>query len=267
MLLRLKVVLVLLAMLLPLHYAHAVSGFRVTPLRLDLSARQKTTFLELTNLSQRSMNIEVKLFEWEQVSGKDVYRPSKDLFFAPPITRVPSGAKKTVRFRLTAAPDKRLEKSYRVYVKHLPTENAPSGTTFNLQMGIPVFIKPKEFSSPQFTTQAIYDAASQAIRLTMSNVGNIHIKVKSIGLFTASAMKRGVERLTEADHLASANQSLTNTNYILPNATQQWVINAQPPLGDDYALLLSTDVYNAPRGSQIDSKGLLWVPVKTKIVQ
>jgi len=267
MLLRLKVLLVLLALVWPWHYAHAVSGFRVTPLRLDLSVRQKTTFLELTNLSKRSMNIEVKLFEWQQVNGKDVYKPSKDLFFAPPITRVPSGKKKTVRFRLRTKPGQQLEKSYRVYVKHLPTDNAPSGTTFNLQMGIPVFIKPQEFSTARFTTHAVYDAVSQTVRFTMSNVGDVHIKLKAIGLFTATSMQKGMENLTDADHLGAANKSLTGTNYILPNSTQQWVINAQPPLGDGYALLLSTDVYNAPRGSRIDNKGLLWVPVKTKPVQ
>lgn len=245
--------------------AHAISGFRVSPLKINLSAIGKDGQLELTNLSNQDITIQVKLFEWQQESGRDVYLPTRDILFAPPIFNVPKGRQKTIRFRLKRGADKTQELSYRVYVEQLRQGGlfAPtSGTEFRLKIGVPLFVAPIKPSQPEFNVNANY-LSDGSIRLSVDNYGKKHLKIYSVELYQDGKINReDVFNLAPNASLAKKTNSDAGTNYVLPGSEQRWSLPANNIIvGQLYWLLLRTDFYNVGRESNVTPEGFLWVPV------
>lgn len=234
------------------------AGLRVTPLRLDFSARQTSGQIEVSNLGTSTLAVQVKAFRWTQKDGQDNYEPTNDLFFAPPIVSVAPQKKTLVRFRLRAAPPAEKEGTYRVYFQEVPpaNESSPSaGMTFRMRFGVPMFVHPVKPAYPALSAKLVREA--NGLRVKLQNSGNAHVRLENVQLYPANVDSKAVDQPA----IASAPQSVSGTNYLLPGSKDEWVL----PLaaGADPAglkLLVRTDDYSGHAAPGITPQGYWWVP-------
>lgn len=239
--------------------AAQAAGLRLSPLRLDLSVQQTATQVELTNLGATPVAVQVKAFRWRQEQGQDVYEPTKDIFFAPPIVTVPGQGKTVVRFRLRAAIPKDQEGAYRIYFQEVPPASESSsgaGMTFRVRFGVPLFVNPVKPVKPRLAT--IIAQEPESLRLTLENTGATHLKIQGVDLFPAGV---NTEQPDQAP-LASASHSLLGANYLLPGSRHEWQLKL--PAATDLAatrLLIRTDDYSGQSAPGMTSQGWLWLPL------
>lgn len=233
------------------------AGLRVTPLRLDLSAQQSATQIELTNLGAAALPVQVSAFGWTQQDGRDVYAPTKDLFFAPPIVSVPAGGNSIVRFRLRGAAPQGVERAYRVYFQEIapPQSAGTAGMAFRLKLGVPVFVAPAKPVAPRLELQ--HQSARDRLELTLANAGTAHLKIHGLEVFAAT-----VDRARPDGVVAKATHSEQGANYLLPGSRHRWTL-ALPPGADParHVLLVRTDDYSGKAASGMTPAGWLWVPL------
>jgi len=261
-LLTLKI-LVLFAIALP---AYSAAGFNIQPLRLDLSARQKNASIELTNLTGQAIPIQIKLFAWSQKDGQEVLEPSRDVFFAPPITNVTANSKQVVRFRLKRGADVTRERSYRVFIEQLPPNDAAlrAAMDFRVRFSIPLFVSPINFSDPSFTATAT--PVADGLRVQIANPGNTHIKIKGV---TAYRPNTRIDRARRSDIVASATNSRAGTTYLLPGTTLEWLLplSADSPPAEQLKVGINTDFFNASGRGAVQPDGVLIVPATGEVVR
>lgn len=230
------------------------SGLRVTPLRLELSAEQRAAHLELQNLGTEAVPVEVRVFEWRQEDGKDHYTPTSEIFVAPPISNIPTGSRRTVRFLNTRPPAEDRERSFRVYVEELaPAEGGPNSNqmAFRMRFGVPLFVEATGTAAPDLSVKWL-DATTTEVQLELSNAGNRHIRVQALGLFAAN---RFADSDTE-NWLGQAQRSDGGTNYLLPGSTHRWTVPVTSP--GPYALFLQTNDFGDHSHPAKHGNGRYW---------
>ena len=193
----------------------ALAGsFGVSPIRIDLSRATRTAVVEVTNDDQSRLSFQAKLVEWTQdAEGEDVYLPSSDLVFFPPLFTVNPGEKRIVRMgtKAGAAPGE-LERSYRLYIEELPPPaEAGAGAQLRiaLRFGLPVFVAP----------------ATPARKLVMEDVrihpGRLTLRLRSTG---NQSSKLETIRLRNATETLGEGQGW----YVLADRAREFDVKVDP---------------------------------------
>lgn len=122
--------------------AASASSFNVTPLRLSLASDQQAVRMLVRNTADRPMALQVRLFRWSQIDGKDVYAPSGDIIVSPSIIKIGSGDTQTFHVVGRSHAAKADEQQYRIVIDQLPDRSAaPSGMAKTLlRMTLPLFV-------------------------------------------------------------------------------------------------------------------------------
>jgi fimbrial chaperone protein len=240
--------------------AHA-SGLRVTPLRLDLSAKQNATQIELTNFGSGAVPVQVSVVSWSQADGRDTYAPSKDIFFAPPIVSVPAGGKTVVRFRLRGAAPADVERAYRVYFQEVAPPQPPTegGMSFRLKFGVPLFIAPPKPVVPRIEVER--HLAGGVLDLTLANRGSAHLKIHGLEIYPATVDRQKPTGVP----VAKATHSVAGANYLLPGTQHRWSLKL--PAGAEparHVLLVRTDDYSSRAAAGMTPAGWLWLPLRAE---
>lgn len=112
----------LLAMGLWLAVSSVWAGsFQVSPIRLQLSLRERATALHLANTGDTALVLHAEVMHWSQdTQGQDLLEPSNDLVLSPPVVNLPPGGQQVVRLARLAAPDPLRPRSYRLIVRETP---------------------------------------------------------------------------------------------------------------------------------------------------
>lgn len=244
-------------LLLPINLS--AQGLRVAPLRIEMGAQRIDAALELSNLSNQPMNVQVSAVSWQQQNNRDVYTPTRDLYFSPPIATVPAAGKQVVRLRLKAKVDPSQEKTYRIYLQELPDPTVVSGSTsdFRLRLGIPVFVAPAKGADVVFEVDVERQGDGSNALVSLSNQGDKHLRVPKIEAFPIEHLNK--DRYA-GKPLSSSSQSLNNGIYALPGSTLQWRLGGLP-LGP-LALRLQTDFHNFNPDLPVSRRGELWLAVE-----
>jgi fimbrial chaperone protein len=190
------------------------STLRVSPVGLDLPVGQNATTLSLFNDDVSPLNVQIRVFRWKQVDGKDVLEPATDVVASPPIAKVAAGAQRTVRVvRLDAKlPDK--QESYRLIVDELPPPLSDGGRQVTLLMrhSIPLFFAASTDKAKMTWTLT----RSQDVQtLTASNAGGHHLRLSNVRIVDGAGAV-----LVERKGLIG---------YALPGATMSWPTGAFAP--------------------------------------
>ena len=186
-------------------------SLQVDPVRIDLSASEKTAAITLRNGGDEPIVVQIDALAWAQELGNDVYTPTQGLFVTPPIVTIPAGGEQLVRTALRSAPDASRESAFRIYFQEVPPPPKPGfrGLQVALRIGIPVFVQPAAgAAAPRPQWSAVRTGAGQ-IRLSVANEGNGHLKVGALALFAP-----GAEPALATEGLA----------YVLPGQRREWLI-------------------------------------------
>src|SRR6187551_884973 len=82
--LRLAAAASIAALMLPIGAAVA-GAFNVSPVRVELSAADRTQALTVRNEGGEPSVVQVQMLAWSQDSGQDVLQPTTDLLVSPPV--------------------------------------------------------------------------------------------------------------------------------------------------------------------------------------
>ena len=212
------------ATLLPIGAALA-GAFNVSPVRVELSAQNRTQALTVRNEGGEPSVVQVQLYAWSQEAGQDILQETSDLLVSPPVFTVQPGQSQLLRVALRSAPDPARQLSYRAVLQEVPPQARPAGPALSvaLRISLPVFVEPPVETAPKLDWQARIDADGQ-LQIQAQNLGNGHIQVADFHLSD-----------TAGSELASQQQ----VSYILPGQTRNWTLQPTADLASVNRLKLA----------------------------
>lgn len=122
-----RIIGVALALSLTVGGAGATS-LRVSPITLDLDARTAASTIRLWNNDRRPINVQVRVYSWTKVNGKDRLEPTTNVVASPPMTKLAPGSENLIRVVRVSKRPVRGKESYRILVDELPTSQRAAGT-------------------------------------------------------------------------------------------------------------------------------------------
>jgi fimbrial chaperone protein len=233
---------VLIFSLLP-SLAHA-SSFNVSPVKLTLQARAKSTSVTVSNTGNRPLVLRLNLYSWSKRAGADQLEPAQDLLVSPPIIKLAAGTSQIVRIgRPAEIPVPEVEQSYRLLVTELaiPDEKQRAGGGLVLrsllEISVPLFVPPAN-ASKQLDWRLV--AGTHSAQLSVTNAGTVHSQITRI-------------RLLDATGAVVAESS--KLFYALPRQQSVPVLayTRQPRVGETLRLEYTAD--NAARTAELKASG------------
>lgn len=227
------------------------ANLQVSPVTLDMPARQAAEGLWLSNSGSAPLQAQVRVYAWHQENGEDVLKPTNDMVASPPMLSIQPGQRQIVRvIRVGAglAPPP-IEKTYRVVMDELPISSKGSGVQFVLRYSVPIFVAAAATAGPANTepqkspvprvTWAIRGSGKTAV-LVATNDGGSHAKITQAS-FTPKSGKKTI--LSEGLY-----------GYVLAKSTRQW------PLADNARLFSGGGTLDALVNDQAISIPISAVP-------
>ena len=162
--------------------------FSVSPVRIFVGAKDRTTAVTITNESDAELVMQADVFQWKQTTtGQEDLTLTEDLIVAPPIFKLAPRARQIIRLAMLKVVPSDQQLTYRLIVREIP-EAKPPEPGVQLQIGLafsmPVFISP-----PGVKRQLVCEpqrAAPDTVRVTCENNGNAYAFVSEFKLSNAS---------------------------------------------------------------------------------
>lgn len=200
----------------------------ISPIRVELSPRAPTAAMKLRNFGKAPTLVQLTAVDWSIKGGESVHEPTRKIIATPPIFTIPPGEKQIVRLGLRHPEPAPVERSYRLIIQEVPSENPKdTGLQVALRISVPVFVAPSKAPEPALDWQAAF-VGDQTVRIKAINTGNVHVKVSDIRV-TAPA---GEREWALGDGFA----------YLLPGTARHWTLEtANVEQGDNLRLVADTD--------------------------
>lgn len=204
----------LAASLLPFPGAAQQTGsVLIWPVNPVIETDKRAAALWLENPGKTPVSLQVRIYAWDQVGGKNVYASQEEVVGTPPIVTIAPGAKQLVRLtRMGPVPGKP-ETPYRIIVDEIPapaTAGSAAGAaiSFRMRYSIPLFVigtgdgRSADLPRPKLAWRIVKDA------------GTNFVEIRNDGSVRA--------RLTEA--FIDGRTPLGNglLGYVLPRRVMRW---------------------------------------------
>ncbi|MEY5098629.1 MAG: hypothetical protein RJA36_1348 [Pseudomonadota bacterium] len=196
--------------------AAQAANFTVEPIRVELSPRQPSFALTIRNQSEDdAVVVQLQTMAWSQDQGQEILAPSHEVLATPPIFTLAPGAAQVVRVAYRRPMPQSEEQSYRLLVREVPAAPDPNkpGVQLELEMSLPVFIKPAAPVQPDLRWQASLQPDG-GISLAVRNEGNAHVQLANL----AFSLPDG------GDVLAG----YAGFGYVLPRQTREFPLKPLP---------------------------------------
>jgi fimbrial chaperone protein len=227
------------------------ASLQVSPVSLDMPARQAAEGLWLSNSGTEPLQAQVRVYAWHQENGQDVLKPTNDMVASPPMLSIQPGQRQIVRIiRVGAglAPPP-IEKTYRVVMDELPISSQGKGVQFVLRYSVPIFVaaavpaaaantQPQQTPAPP-VTWTVQGSGKTAV-LSATNGGDMHAKITQVSFIP----KKG-KKVVLSEGLYG---------YVLARSTRQW------PLADNARLFSAGGTLDALVNDQAISIPVSAVP-------
>jgi fimbrial chaperone protein len=119
--------------------AHAGTSINNVVMEVDPSGRATT---EVTNIGDEPMGYVLTPLEWSVDEGEDTFTETAQFMAVPPSFQLAPGQKMTVRVGFRNATSARVERTFRLSVREVPTTVAEEGLAFAFNHMLPVYIAP-----------------------------------------------------------------------------------------------------------------------------
>jgi fimbrial chaperone protein len=193
------------------------ASLSVSPTLIDQVTPASTAAVTLQTPGREPVRVQVRLFRWTQVDGKDQLVPTRDVIASPPMLKVSPGTDYTVRVVRTTKRPVAGEESYRLLVDQLPEPKDRKANQVNLVIrhSIPVFFRGGDEQPPVIGWSAV--RTKQGVMLMARNDGGHRFKLSNLVVKSASG-----KVLRRIDGLAG---------YVLGHSTKTWMIAGQVAAG------------------------------------
>lgn len=158
--------------LLCLSLISIASSIQISPTSITLTQQQPISILTVRNPGSDELLIQLNLFNWQQINGREKLTPSQDLWVTPPLFKLLPHKTQIVRFGLKQKTAPLMQKNYRLLLRQVPIEKKiKRGIHFLLQMSLPVWIQPKVIQA-QWHWQARW-LDHKHLEIQLQNRGNV----------------------------------------------------------------------------------------------
>ena len=188
------------------------TSWAIDPVRIELSPEQQTAVINIKNGSDLPTSIQIQVVAWSQLSGKDIYTPTRELLVSPPIITIAPNGEQIIRTALRRQVDMTNELAYRINLLELPPQPTAGfmGLQVALRIGLPVFVKPQNVKMAPKMTWSISLMPDNNLRLGLKNEGNAHVQVSDFALYVPG------------NNQPIASES--GSSYVLAEQTREWIL-------------------------------------------
>ncbi|SRR5581483_684537 len=185
--------------------------FSVNPVRIDFSPQRPTAIVQVANLTNEPATVQVHVVRWTFDHDHEVYLPTDEVLLNPPIFTLRPNQKQVMRLGLRQPNSSSTEVAYRLILEEVPKRPAPGfvGLQTVLRISIPVFAQPAGRVAPSVVWLA-ERTTSGALKITASNRGNAHIRIRELQVATKGTDHPTVSKMAP--------------EYLLPGQSQTWTI-------------------------------------------
>ncbi len=215
----------------------AIAGqFSVSPVRIFVTPKDRTTAVTVTNEGDVELVMQADAYAWRQTAaGEEVLTLTEDVVVSPPILKLAPRGKQVVRLAVLAPAQPGKQQTFRLIVREIPEVKPPEP---GAQLRIAV-----AFSMPIFVTQpgAAANLVCDLKQLTVSvaqancqNNGTAYVQATEVKLVTTNT-------LAGDEVLASDNTAV----YLLPGTQRVFNLKrtggTSPAAGKQLRLLVTKD--------------------------
>ncbi len=162
--------------------------FSVSPVRIFLATKDRTTAVTVTNESDKELVMQADLYLWRQTeAGQEDLTATEDLIAVPPVLKIPPGGKQVVRLAMLKPMPTNEQLTYRLLVREIPEVKPPEPgiqLQIALAFSLPVFITPP--SAKRQLVCTVQRTAPDAVLGTCQNTGNAYAQPTEFKLNDAS---------------------------------------------------------------------------------
>ena len=198
-------------------FSASAASLEIDPVRVALSAQQKTAVILIRNNSDEPATLEAKPVSWSQADSQDVYAPTRELLVSPPTFTIPAHGTQTVRAALRRGADPTRELSYRINLQEIPPAMPAgvNGVQVALKVGLPVFVKSLNGKSAAKAQWSLARNTDGKLAVALRNTGSAHVQVTDFL----------IQRPTGAEVLAEQRAA----TYVLEGQTRVWELTPMSP--------------------------------------
>jgi fimbrial chaperone protein len=169
-------------LLLAAQISARAATLQIEPVLIDVTAPGAASTVTLRNEGAAPINVQIRVFRWSQVDGKENLEPTDDVVASPPaVTLAPKGNYVARIVRVSKRPVSG-EESYRVLIDQLPAPAQKRTNAVNLlvRYSIPVFFGASERRDPAVAwTVAV---SGNKVKVTARNDGDRRLRIASLNI-------------------------------------------------------------------------------------
>jgi fimbrial chaperone protein len=157
--------------------ASTAQAVTISPIRVDLSSRQKIASVTINNDSNQAMSFQAETMAWTQVNGSDSYQPTQDLLISPVVVQIPAKSSQVFRVALRQPLSGDVEKAYRLMLEDVSevVNPQPDVVAVHFRHNLPVYVTP-EGEAKLALRWSRCKAASGKGCVRLANDGNSHVR-------------------------------------------------------------------------------------------
>jgi len=169
--------------------AQAANSLMIWPIDPSIDPDEKASELWLENRGNATTLMQVRIFSWQQVNGREQYATQQSVAASPPLVRIEPGQKQLVRLIKQTAPGAGQELAYRVVLDEIPTPRTPgdnqAGLNFQMRYSVPLFVYgdglTRETAKPDLNWQQVSEGGKAFLQLTNRGSGHARLSNVTIG--------------------------------------------------------------------------------------
>ncbi|CAH0146176.1 hypothetical protein SRABI102_01970 [Stenotrophomonas lactitubi] len=190
------------------------ASLQVSPTQFELRAGQNAEALWISNSGTEPVQVQVRIYRWQQADGRDQLESSDALLPSPPMQSLAAGQRQLVRLVRVDAAAPAEQQAFRVIVDEIPAyDPARQGMQFVLRYSIPFFVQPDgKPPMPQLQARLVDGGASPAM-LEVHNSGNGHAQIADLAVALEGRSTPLLPGLV---------------GYVLPGQTMRWALQQAP---------------------------------------
>ena len=183
-------------------------GIRINSSSLVLAPGHMSGMIRVENDRAIPDVVQVSVFSFAGGMPSQNLSPTDDVLGVPAIFTIPPHGAQVVRIAMRGPNGSQDERAYRVRVEEIQSKYAAtSGLSTLLQLNFPVYVEP--IDTPEQTASWSMQRSSDSIKLTLSNRGNVHIRVRGWKLSDSSQ-----------DVVAQSKDDIT----VMPGQSNTWTV-------------------------------------------